>query len=240
MMGQSPEYICSFLAHEGGTTSASFSPDGQTLATGGYDCNARLWDVGTWRQVRALPGHRRGHVAFSPDGAILISGGLHRNAIIYDTATWQPNRTLYRTNGIWDLAFAPEGSRITITQPYDDEDDDARPIEVKNTVTWHTVRTVGVGASIVYAVAFSPNGEHIAVAVGRGLVGIWSACFALKLAEFTSYDIATWGVAFSADGSTVATGGAETSAPPLVEGRHGNGRQTKFKGAALAPFLIWV
>ena len=89
-------------------------------------------------------------------------------------------------------------------------------------------------------VAFSPNGEHIAVAVGRGLVGIWSACFALKLAEFTSYDIATWGVAFSADGSTVATGGAETSAPPVVEGRRGNGRQTKFKGAALAPFLIWV
>jgi WD40 repeat protein len=58
----------------------AFSPDGTTLASGGYDGGGdgtvRLWEVATGRQLRELTGHHAGvwSVAFSPDGTTLASG----------------------------------------------------------------------------------------------------------------------------------------------------------------------
>ena len=37
--------------------SVSFSPDGQTLASGSLDDTVRLWDVSSGRQLRSLTGH---------------------------------------------------------------------------------------------------------------------------------------------------------------------------------------
>jgi len=206
-----PRAFRSFLAHEGGTTSASFSPDGHILATGGYDCAVRTWDIEMWRQVRVLPGQRRGHVAFSPDGSVLVSGGLHKNATVYETVNWGLIRTLYNTSGIWDLSFTPDGARIAITQPNEDRADPNCPIELRNTRTWRIAATLGVGAVYIHALVYHPDGERVAVAI-RGQVAIWSADLTEELSEFRAHEQATWGLAFSPDGATLATGGADNVA----------------------------
>jgi WD40 repeat protein len=50
--------------------SAAFSPDSQRIVTGSEDRSARVWEVGTGKQVLTLSGHEAGitSVAFSPDG----------------------------------------------------------------------------------------------------------------------------------------------------------------------------
>ena len=212
MTDSKPRAIHWFFAHEDGVTSASFSPDGQTLATGGYDCAIRLWEAGTSNEIQALSGHRRGHVAFSPDGKILVSGGLHKNATVYDTATWLPKRTLYQTSGIWDLAFTSDGSSVAITQPSDSLDGTGRPIEIRNTSTWRLAEIAGVGARNVDAVAFSPDGKNVAIVTSEKTVSVWDSAFASKQAEFTAHELATWGLAFSPDSATLATGGADNMA----------------------------
>ena len=48
----------------------AFSPDGTTLASGGYAGAVKLWDVATRREIGTLTGHTADvrSVAFSPDG----------------------------------------------------------------------------------------------------------------------------------------------------------------------------
>ena len=212
MTDSRPKATHSFFAHEGGVTSASFSPNGQTLATGGYDCAIRLWETDTWNEVRVLSGHRRGHVAFSPDGKILVSGGLHKNATVYDAATWQPKRQLYGTSSIWGLAFSADGSQIAIIQPSDFSDDPEQPITTRNTNSWRLKKTLGIGTAYIYALAFSPEGKRAASATNGGIVSIWNSALTSKLTEFTAHKQETWGLAFSPDGAILATGGADNIA----------------------------
>lgn len=211
---QPPQFIVSFLAHEDGVTSASFSPDRMTLATGGYDCMVRLWDVPTWAEKRVLPGHRRGEVAFSPDGSRLVSGGLHKNVRVFDTATWQVVKTLKGTNGVWASDFRPDGSELILVEP--DENSDAyshRPIELWNTKKWKMTGTANVGMDYVYDLAFSPDGKFAAMAHWPdGLVSVWSADFTKSLTSFSAHSLATWGLSYSPNGQLLATGGADNVA----------------------------
>ena len=55
--------------HTDAVYSVSYSPDGQTLASGSFD-TLRLWDVASGQEITQLEGHTHGvsSVAYSPDG----------------------------------------------------------------------------------------------------------------------------------------------------------------------------
>ncbi len=210
MPTNSPQFVHSFLAHKDGTTSASFSPDGSTLATGGYDCLVRLWEVGTWQEKQILPGHRRGHVAYAPDGYWLISGGLHKDAVIFDAKTWEVEATLEDVSGVWGIAIGPEGCPVIIIEPDGySEEGQWKPLELWDAQEWRLIKTVGIGTEDVYSAAYAPDGKSVAVTTYGGMVGVWNADFTIKTSEFSAHDKAAWGMAFAPDEKTLATGGAD-------------------------------
>jgi hypothetical protein len=70
---------CIQAAHESGVDVLAFSPDGDTLASSGWDNDLRLWDVKTGEALRVLPSEggpaRVRTLTFSPDGSTLVSSG---------------------------------------------------------------------------------------------------------------------------------------------------------------------
>src|SRR5262249_46089585 len=55
---------------QGNVTTVAFSPDGKTLASGGWDDMVRLWDVETGKERRKMLAHSGmvARVVFAPDG----------------------------------------------------------------------------------------------------------------------------------------------------------------------------
>jgi len=111
---------------KGNVTTIAFSPDGKTLASGGWDETIRLWNVATGKQLRRLDGHADGMVAtvtFSPDGRFLASrGGNDGTVRLWDLASgrqlWVFDKIQrinpWRFNRDTALLFSPESKMLVV------------------------------------------------------------------------------------------------------------------------------
>jgi predicted NACHT family NTPase len=112
-----PHFSHILRGHESTVFSVAFSPDGQTLASGGEDNTIRLWDL---RQPAAAPAVLRGHerwvnaVAFSPDGQTLASGGGDSTIRLWDLRQPAAAPTVLRGHerGVLSVAFSPDGQTL--------------------------------------------------------------------------------------------------------------------------------
>jgi WD40 repeat protein len=111
----SGELLQTFTGSVDGVLTVAFSPDGQTLASGGYDKIVHLWDISTGAEIRRFEGHTDAveSVSFSPDGRTLITASDDRTARLWDVATGQELRRLAgHTNPVSSAVFAPDGKTI--------------------------------------------------------------------------------------------------------------------------------
>jgi WD40 repeat protein len=83
-------------SHAGCAWSVNFSPNGQMMASGGFDALIRLWDVQTGQCLQVLQGHTEAvfAISFSPDGQILASGSHDETIKLWDVETGHCIKTL--------------------------------------------------------------------------------------------------------------------------------------------------
>ena len=158
-----------FTGHTDWVRSVSFSPDGNTIATGGYDNTLRLWDANTSSELRTLTGHRAGvaSVAFSPDGTIILSGSYDGTARLWDANTGSELHTLTGHKGaIVGVSYSPDGTTVA-TASWD------RTARLWDVNTGSELRTLAGHTDDVDSVAFGPDGNTIATGSKDGTVLVW-------------------------------------------------------------------
>lgn len=117
--GPSPSELFGFLitwfnVPVGQIKSVAISPDGQTVASGGWDQPFTLWDTGTGRRLRILTEHSGTvySVAFSPNGKILASGGEDSTIRIWNYRTGELLHTLKHLGPVRCVTFSPDGQTL--------------------------------------------------------------------------------------------------------------------------------
>ena len=191
--------------------SIAFSPDGDTIAIGGWDRGlstgtVRLWDAATGEHKETLIEEDTNSVftvAYSPDGASLVSGSKDGTILLWDTATYQLKAEL---TGYSDaIAFSPDSSTLAIAgQDRKIRLWDAVSGEHKSTLTEHTDE--------VYSLVFNPDGGTFAGIGGDSTIRLWDAVTGEHLQTITGHTRSVSSISFSPDGSRLATGSGHDKA----------------------------
>jgi WD40 repeat protein len=186
----------------------TFSPDGDWMASAGYNAPIALWSTSSWQIVRTLPGHtdRVFGLAFSPDSTLLASGsGLGPSDVsdftvkVWDVASGEELRTLSGHSGdVHAVAFSPDGRLLASAST----DGTVQVWEVGSGQLVHTLRH-GNG---LYDVTLSPDGSLVASACCDHTVKLWDVESGRMLRSLPHGD-EVMAVAFSPDGTLLASGG---------------------------------
>ena len=184
--------------------SVAFSPDGKMLASGSWNGRVKLWDIESGRDLATFNGEapRIFSVAFSPDGKTIASGGSDNTIKLWDVETKQNIATLTGHKGIiFSVAFSPDG-RILASGS---QDDTVKLWHVETGRNLHTFKH----RERVFSVAFSPDGKIVAGGAWRG-VKLWNIETGKNLSTLEgSTRIRSGSVAFSPDGTTLASAGVD-------------------------------
>ena len=202
--------IRTLTGNAGSVRSVAFSPDGNTLASGGVwqGQTVRLWEVATGAPIRTLTGNAGSvrSVAFSPDGNTLASGSDDGTVRLWEVNTAAPIRTLTgHTSEVFSVAFSPDGNTLASGSL----DGTVRLWEV---ATGAPIRTLTGNAGSVRSVAFSPDGNTLASGSDDGTVRLWEVATGAHIRTLTEHtaEYGILSVSFSPDGSTLASGSSDT------------------------------
>ncbi len=194
---------------EGPVLSIDYSPDGRTLAVGGWDGTLTLWDVATGKARHTIATHSQGGIislAFSPDGQTVATLCYGDTSVkLWDVATGNCRRTLSRPASErkhlaapQKLAFANGGSSLIVGG--------AQVIYLWDPEQGRELAKIPQADNNLCTLAYSSVAKILATGHLDGAVRLWDIDQRKLLDTLPAHTKRVNCVAFSADGTTLASG----------------------------------
>lgn len=234
------------VRHADWVNAVTYSPDGTRLASASRDGTAKVWDLGTGREICTYRGHadqpndptkdttnklRVADVVFAPDGKTAASADGNQVHL------WDPNDgkqlkvlvTLEKTDKpVKSLAYSPDGKSLAVGA----EDGVVRVFEV---ATGKETFASGARAVMIDRVAFSPNGKLVAAVDSGGALTVYAPGTGTPIVMQPTSVVEgggnAWGLAFTPDGGGIFTCGKDNKAR-LVAGPNPGGGAAPAAGPA--------
>lgn len=200
-----PQLIYTFTEHLGTIKSLVFTPDSQTLVSGGSDNDGiiRLWNTTTGKRTGTI---NRAHktaiesIVISPDGQTLASGGDDETINLWNLK----NNTLTRsfvghTSNVLSLAITPNG-KVLVSGALDG-------IRMWDLLQQRPLATLTRFDNLIYTLAISPDGQTLASGDNVGVIKLWDlGTGKLIRTVLAAHTNTVTKLVFSPDGNTLISG----------------------------------
>ncbi len=199
------------FVHDTGSSynAIDFSPDGRLACTAAPE-QIRILDVETGETLVVCPGRRRKDeptaVAWAPGGARLASASKDGTVRMWDPATGRQTRSWQGSDGVfYQLAWASDGERLAGgSSDHTVRVWDAKSGREQVRFECRPVRDRSLKGQ-VHSISWSPDARFLAAGVDDETIRIFSADFGEELARLEGGDSHLWAVAFSPDGTRLAS-----------------------------------
>jgi WD40 repeat protein len=216
---ESGEMLLTYAGHTGSVLHVAASSDGANLASAGTDGTVKMWETGLVGELNAFslgPGASVfGRFAYSPDSRHVAIGDMAGPASVWDPLAGELVLTLPEVEegaGSVVVAYSPDGTLLAVSAGNG-------AIHIWDLESRQVVQTLTGHEGLVVELAFSPDGRRLASAGFDGLGAVWDleSGQALRLTQDEQF---LFGIAFSPDGSQVATTSPMIETDPEERGIH--------------------
>jgi WD40 repeat protein len=205
--------------HQASVRSLAVSPDSKTLISGSFDQTIKLWNLPDGNVVKTIVDREPiASIALSPDGTFLASTGDDGTIKIWSMSTGKLlAESIGNKHCIGSIAIDPDARTIAAGTvngyvvlwklAHIDETLPSQQIELSQTIKAH--------AGQINACVFSPDGQYLITGSVDGKAKVWykgeDLSFRDKARSILKGDPgrSVMSVAISADGRTIAIGGAD-------------------------------
>ncbi len=189
-----------------GMWGVAYSPDGRTVACGGWDRAVHLFDVASGEEERAIPNVVSKYLralAISPDGKLIATGGSGPTRL-WDAATGQEVVPQHTLPAELCPSFLPPKGDLLAGWSYA-----AGRVIVCEIPDGQVRATWRAQPGYIEGLAVSPDGRFIASLGREGAVHLWSVADQTKVATLQGHNGTVYFAAFAPDGKHLATAGLD-------------------------------